>query len=99
MRRMQVILIVFAGVAMRFLFVSKGLFGDILPFAEWGSRYWVIGARDFYNSSGWYYSFPTYFPPAMLLFAFLNWVNQHSFVLAMLHNAIKIVPSSFVRFF
>jgi len=73
--------------------------GDVLVFAEWGKRFWEIGARNFYTDKLWYYSFPTYPPLSSLMYGGLYWLFEHNYVLAQIHNAIKIVPSAFIVYF
>lgn len=75
-----------------------GLSGDINAFAEWGMRFWEIGARNFYNFEGWYYTFPTQPPLANLMFAGVSWLTDQN-IFALLHNSLKIPPALVVEFF
>jgi Gpi18-like mannosyltransferase len=87
-------LILVCGFAIRLLFVPRGLSGDIAPFAEWGQRFWDLGAKNFYYSQGWYYTPPVYPPLSNLIFGGLYWLYEHRYVLAQLHNLIKLPPAS-----
>lgn len=100
-RNLQVVLsaILLAGFLVRIAFVNYGLTGDITAFAEWGEKFWQIGSKDFYFYKDWYYTFPTYPPLSSLIYAGVNWLNQHSYVLAQLHNSLKIVPAPFIIYF
>jgi Gpi18-like mannosyltransferase len=73
--------------------------GDLLVFAEWGKRFWEVGTRNFYTDKLWYYSFPTYPPLSSLMYGGLYWLFEHNYVLAQIHNVIKIIPSAFILYF
>lgn len=88
-----------AGLTLRLFLSQWGNRGDIEVFAEWGRRFWDLGARDFYFDDRWYFSFPTYPPFSSLIFAAIYWMYEKRYLLAEIHNAIKIIPSSFIIYF
>lgn len=73
--------------------------GDILDFAEWGEMFWLKDLRTFYQDREWYYSFPTYPPISNLMYAGAYWLNERRYILAEIHNTVKIIPSSFIVYF
>jgi Gpi18-like mannosyltransferase len=87
------------GFLVRAYLTRFGNFGDVAVFAEWGEKYWQLGVENFYRAKNWYYSFPTYPPLSSLMYAGLNWLNQRSYVLAQIHNTIKIIPAVFIVYF
>lgn len=74
--------------------------GDLLVYQEWGTKYWELGARNYYfNEVLWKYASPNYPPLASLLFGGSYWLFEHKFWLAQLHNLIKIPPAFFIEYF
>jgi len=98
-RLISLLVVVLIGFLIRLYFTRFGNFGDIVVFAEWGRRFWDLDLKEFYFDKNWYYSFPTYPPASILLYAGLYWLYDKRFVLAEIHNAVKIIPASFIIYF
>jgi len=98
-RKLLIIFFLTLGFLVRTLFVKEGLNTDITVFAEWGEGFWERGAKNFYSKEGWYYTFPAYPPPSNLIFAFLSYLNEHRYILAQIHNTVKVIPADFIIFF
>src|SRR3989344_2343045 len=73
--------------------------GDVTAFAEWGLRYHQLDPTQFYFDKDWYYTYPTYPPASILMYSFLYWLYDKRYILAEIHNAIKLIPSNFILFF
>ncbi len=92
-------MILVAGLLTRIYFVDKVVVGDLMNYAEWGQRLVESGPKNLYFSQGWYYSVPVYPPLSIWTFSGMFWLNEHRYVLAQLHNIIKIPPSIFIIYF
>jgi Gpi18-like mannosyltransferase len=95
----KISLFLLSGFILRLFLARFGNAGDVDVFAEWGDKFWEVGARGFYSHKDWYYSFPTYPPISSLMYAASRWLSDHSYVLAQIHNTIKIIPADFIVFF
>lgn len=87
------------GFLIRTYFINKSGTGDLMNYIEWGQKLVERGPKDFYFSEDWYYSVPVYPPVSMWMLGGLEILNQHRYVLAQLHNVIRIPPSSFIVYF
>ncbi|HKB88333.1 MAG TPA: hypothetical protein VKC53_01650 [Patescibacteria group bacterium] len=94
-----IFILLLAGFFIRTYFIDKVVVGDLMNYSEWGERLATTGPKNFYFSEGWYYSVPVYPPVSMWMFAGLNILNQHRYVLAQVHNLIRLPPSSFIIYF
>lgn len=72
--------------------------GDILVHHEWISNLTKNGLTGSYFRSGWI-TVPTQPPLMMILFRFSGWLYNQRYVLAQLHNLIKIPPASTILWF
>jgi len=92
--------ILLLGLIVRIALVPYFVRGDLLSYAEWGEGIWKYGLKNFYfGDIDWYYSAPNYMPLSSLLFSGLFWLFDHKYVLAQLHNLIKIPPAFFIVYF
>jgi hypothetical protein len=73
--------------------------GDLLLYADWAEKYWQYGAGDFYLYPKWYYAPPNYPPALSLIYAAAYWLFEHKYLLAQLHNIIRIPPAFFIVYF
>lgn len=91
----------FVGFLLRLFFVDKftEVSGDLLLYADWGEKFWQYGGKSFYFIKDWYYAPPNYPPIISLIYAFSYWLFDHKYVLAQIHNVIKIYPSEFIEYF
>ena len=89
------------GFLLRVYFISfwTQINGDLLLYMDWGERFWELGARQFYFENKWYYAPPNYPPIISLLYASAYWLFERRYVLAQIHNAIKIIPAAFIIYF
>lgn len=87
------------GFYIRTYLANKSITGDIRSYMEWGERLLETGPKGFYFSEEWYYSVPNYPPLAQWMFSGLAWLNDRRYVLAQLHNLIKIPPATFIIYF
>lgn len=94
-----VVLILILGFFLRIYSVDKDIQGDVLVYKEWGQRLFQNGPKDFYYSDNWFYSSPNYPPIGQLAFSAVMWLNDKRFLLAQLHNLIKIPPADFIIYF
>lgn len=92
-------LLLLAGFILRIYFVEKVIVGDLLAYVEWGKGILTSGFADHYTRGGWYITPPVYAPFSQIIFAGLYWLFDHKYVLAQLHNVIKIPPSIFIVYF
>ena len=93
------LLFLLLGFLVRAFLTRYGNRGDLAVFAEWGQKFWELGANNFYLSEDWYYTFPTYPPLSSLMYAGLYWLFEHNYVLAQIHNVVKIIPADFIIYF
>jgi Gpi18-like mannosyltransferase len=88
------------GLIIRTILVPYSASGDLLIYQEWGTKFWELGARNYYFSEVlWKYAPPNYPPLASLLFGGSYWLFEHKFWFAQLHNLIKIPPAFFIIYF
>ncbi len=89
------------GFLLRVVFAHLNQSGDLFVFLEWGRKFWEYGGKNYYFGSEnvWKYAPPNYPPLSMLLFGGLDWLFQHKYVLAHLHNLIRIPPAAFIVYF
>jgi len=73
--------------------------GDMLLFADWGEKFWEYGSQGFYFYKQWYYAPPNYPPLISLIYAGAFWLFEHKYVLAQIHNTIKVIPAAFIIYF
>lgn len=93
-------LILLAGFVLRILLVHRVMVGDLLAYLEWGEKIWQWGTKTyFFGQHPWYYSPPNYPPLAALLFGGINWLWQHKYWTAQLHNITRFPPSVFIVYF
>lgn len=93
-------LLLVIGFVVRIILVPYFTSGDLLSYAEWGEKFFLLGPKNFYfGETLWRYSPPNYMPLGTLMFGGLYWLFEHKFWLAQLHNFIKIPPSFFIRYF
>lgn len=93
------LLFLLLGFLVRAFLTRYGNRGDLAVFAEWGQKFWELGANNFYLSEDWYYTFPTYPPISSLMYAGLYWLFEHNYILAQIHNVVKIIPADFIIYF
>lgn len=95
------LLVLFFGFLIRIYFVDKyiNVSGDLLLYADWGQKFWEYGSKNFYFVKDWYYSPPNYPPIISLIYAFSYWLYDHKYVLAQLHNIVRLYPSEFIEYF
>ena len=96
---LSIILSLALGFVLRVYLTRYGNFGDVSVFTEWGARFWDINLKQYYFDEGWYYSYPTYPPISTWMYGVLYWLYQQRYILAQIHNAVKIIPSSFIIYF
>lgn len=96
---LYLLLLLFIGFVIRLYFVDKIVVGDLLNYGEWGNQIIHKNAKYFYFASKWYYSVPVYPPVSIWMFAGLSYLNEHKYILAQMHNAIKFPPSVFIIYF
>lgn len=95
-----IFLILLIGLVLRLVLVSKVRVGDLLAYLEWGEKIWEWGTKTHYfGQNQWYYSPPNYPPLSALLFGGLDWLWQHKYVTAQLHNLIRFPPAAFIIYF
>lgn len=88
------------GLIIRVILAPYFASGDLLAYQEWGTKFWELGARNYYfGEMLWEHSIPNYPPLASLLFGGSYWLFEHKFWLAQLHNIIKIPPAFIIRYF
>ena len=98
-KNLLIVVLLAIGFLVRIFLIPNGNKGDITAFAEWGQKYWEVGAKDFYFSENWYYTFPTYPPLANLMYAGTYWLFEHNYVMAQIHNIVKVIPAAFIIYF
>ena len=95
-----VIFIILLGFILRVVLVHRVIVGDIMAYLEWGEKIWEWGTKTHYfGQHMWVYSPPNYPPIAALLFGGIDWLWQHKYVTAQLHNLIKFPPAIFIVYF
>jgi hypothetical protein len=95
-----IILVLLLGFVFRVILVNKVIVGDTMAYLEWGEKIWLWGTKTYYfGEHMWVYSAPNYLPIASLMFGGLDWLWQHKFVTAQLHNLIKFPPAVFIVYF
>jgi Gpi18-like mannosyltransferase len=89
-----------AGFLLRIYFVPEFTekSGDLLLYADWGEKFWEYGSKNFYYVDKWYYAPPNY-PPISLIYGASYWLFDHKYILAQIHNTIKIIPAVFIVYF
>lgn len=99
--RISIGLLIILGLAVRIIFVPIGvqISGDFQLFIDWGKKFWGVGAQNFYTYKTWTLSPPNYPPIASLIFGATYWLYDHRYVLAQLHNLIRIPPAAFIIYF
>lgn len=99
--RTQIILglIILLGLTLRFFLVGKVVGGDLLAYSEWGEKLIREGVTNFYFREDWFHSYPNYLPLGQLLFGGAFWLFDHKYLLAELHNLIRIPPAAFIVYF
>lgn len=97
----QLYLLVLLAMLVRFYFLDKYLnvSGDLLLQADWGEKYWTYGSRDFYFIKDWYYARPNYPPLTIYYYAYANKLYDYKYLMAALHNVIKIPPADFIIYY
>ncbi len=91
--------VVLLGIILRYSLLPYGDFninGDLDAVGEWGTRFSQLETKNFYSDTGWYYTSPTYPPLSSLMYGFLGWLFNQKYILSLVHNKIKIPPSSFI---
>ena len=73
--------------------------GDMLLYADWGEKFWEYGSQGFYFYKQWYYAPPNYPPIISLIYGGAFWLFEHKYVLAQIHNTIKVIPAVFIIYF
>jgi len=99
--KITVIFLLLLGFVVRILLINlgHGLSTDFLIFEEWGRKFWELGPKEFYLYKYWDFARPNYPPLSSFIFAAAYWLFDHKYVLAQLHNVIKIPPAVFIVFF
>lgn len=94
-------LLLILGFLVRVLFAHLNQSGDLFIFQEWGQKFWEYGIKNYYFGSDnvWTHTPPNYPPLSTLMFGGLDWLFQHKYVLAQLHNLIRIPPAAFIIYF
>ena len=88
------------GLIIRIILVPYFVSGDLLIYQEWGSKFWELGAKNYYFGDAlWKHTPPNYPPLASLLFGGAYWLFEHKYWLAQLHNLIGIPPAFFIKYF
>lgn len=89
------------GFLLRIYFTDKFIkeSGDLLLYADWGKKFWELGAKNFYYVNEWYYAPPNYPPLLSLIYGGSYWLYDHKYVLAQVHNIIRFPPSIFIIYF
>lgn len=95
-----IILLLFLGIFLRFFLSSIALNrGDILVHLDWARTLYKTGLKGSYSYPIWTYS-PATQPPLMML---NFWASRHlyenRYLLAQLHNTIRLPPASFIVWF
>ncbi len=99
-KKALVFLIILLGLIIRLFLVHRVMVGDLLAYLEWGEKIWEWGTKTHYfGQHPWYYSPPNYPPLSALLFGGLDWLWQHKYVTAQLHNLIRFPPAAFIIYF
>ncbi len=99
-RSLIVIALLILGLMLRLYFSQFGnTSGDLQVFAEWGDKIWKTGLKSFYFDNTWYYSRPTYPPISSLMYGGIFWLYERRYVLAQIHNSIKVIPAVFIIWF
>lgn len=73
--------------------------GDLLLYMDWGEKFWEYGSQSFYFYKQWYYAPPNYPPLISLIYGGAFWLFEHKYVLAQIHNTIKVIPAAFIIYF
>lgn len=97
----QLYLLVLFAMLVRFYFLDKYLnvSGDLLLQADWGEKYWKYESKDFYFIKDWYYARPNYPPLTIYYYAYANKLYDYKYLMAALHNVIKIPPADFIIYY
>lgn len=98
-KRGTVVVLFVISLLLRLLLVNRLTHADVAVHAEWGRKFWEVGARTFYQERNWYYSKPTQPPITSLMFGGAGWLFEHKYYLALMHNKIKIPPAVFIEYF
>ena len=89
----------FLGLLLRAYLTRFGNFGDIAVFAELGEKFWKVDLREFYFRRDYFYTHPAYFPIAYYVMGVSFWFYDKRYILAEIHNFLKIIPSDFIIYF
>ncbi len=93
---LAILLLLFLGFLLRALLTPLINKGDILVHYEWSKRLYEEGLKGSYFYEGWIYSFPTQPPLMMLLFWLSQWLYEHRYFLALIHNVVRFPPASLI---
>lgn len=101
MKLRHLALFLFLGFLIRYYFTPQFITesGDIRLFANWGEKLVTYKAISFYKYPVWYYAPPNYPPLLSLIYGAAYQLNERKYLLAQLHNLIKIPPAFFIKFF
>jgi Gpi18-like mannosyltransferase len=99
-KKALIFLIILLGLIVRLFLVQRVMVGDLLAYLEWGEKIWTWGTKTyFFGQHPWYYSPPNYPPLSAFLFGGLDWLWQHKYITAQLHNLIRFPPAAFIIYF
>jgi len=101
MKLRNLALILFLGFLIRYYFAPQFIAesGDIRLYADWGEKLVIYKAINFYKYPVWYYAPPNYPPLLSLIYGAAYQLNERKYLLAELHNLIRIPPAFFIKFF
>lgn len=100
-KEILIALILLLGFLIRYYFAPQFVTesGDIRLYAEWGEKLVKYNAANFYEYPVWFYAPPNYPPLLSLIYGTAFWLFERRYVIAQLHNLIKIPPAIFIKFF
>lgn len=100
-KEILIALILLLGFLIRYYFAPQFISesGDIRLYAEWGEKLVKYNAANFYEYPVWLYAPPNYPPLLSLIYGAAFWLFERKYVIAQLHNLIKIPPAIFIKFF
>lgn len=101
MKLKNLALILFLGFLIRLYFAPQFVAesGDIRLYADWGEKLIIYKPINFYAYPNWIYAPPNYPPLLSLIYGTAFWLFERKYVIAQLHNLIKIPPAIFIKFF
>ena len=91
--------LLFVALIIRLFLTRFGNFGDVAIFAELGDKFWKINLHDFYSNRNYYYTYPAYPPLSYYIIALSYWLYDKRYILAEIHNIIKVIPADFIIYF